>query len=156
MVDSVQQKMRGRLAAVLVLASCGPSASSGDEACGPEDVQTHGTLADLDVQECSTCPRATSWVYVTLTTTCEAGVEWRGPSCLIRRTTATNLATQAQFVFDPDVCPQNERLWSVVPGEPVEERGWRLEDFIEEPGDYSFLLELRFDLPPAEFEGTVE
>ena len=149
--------MRGRLAAVLVLASCGPSTGSGDEACGPEDVQTHGTLVDLDAQECSTCPRATSWVYLTLTTTCEAGVEWRGPSsCLIRRTTATNLATQAKSVFEPDVCPLDDRLWTVVPGEPLEQRGWRADDFIEEPGDYSFLVELRDDLPPGEFEESIE
>lgn len=75
---------------------------------------------------------------------------------MIRRIHGTNLATGAQVTFDEDLCPQDNRLWSVTPGEPIEQGGRRLDDFIEEPGDYAFSIELRFELPSAEFEGRVE
>ena len=40
--------------------------------------------------------------------------------------------------------------------EEKEEAQELLDDFIEEPGDYAFLVEMRFDLPNAEFEGRVD
>ena len=106
--------------------------------------------------ECSPCPADTSFIQITFETTCEAGVEWRGPSCLIHRIQATNLSTQALFEFDEELCPLDNRLWSVTPDEPLVENQRRLGDFIEDPGDYAFLVEMRFDLPSAEFEGRVE
>lgn len=140
---------------VMLLASCGPSSGS-DEPCGPGDVESQGTLVDPDERECSPCPRDGSFVYVTLETTCNAGVEWEGPSCLIRRTTATNLATQAQFAFDEGPCPRDNRLWRVAPDEPVQQTGRRLDELTEAPGDHSLTVELRFGLAEVVFDVSVE
>ncbi|MEM9463269.1 MAG: hypothetical protein AAGF11_54510 [Myxococcota bacterium] len=155
--------MRWTLAFVTILASCGPSTGNNgnNEPCGPQDVEGRGILVGLDERECSPCPRNASFVSITLETTCEAGVEWEGPSCLIRRTTATNIATSAQFAFDEGPCPRDNRLWRVAPDQPLQQLGRRLDEFIEEPADdslanYSLTVELRFELADITFDASVE
>jgi hypothetical protein len=148
--------MRSRLTALVLAAGCGPSAGN-DEACTREDVVSFGALVvGRDRVECSPCDLETSYVLITLETACEAGVEWRGTSTLSGHATAVNLATGERFVFDNPLVTLNNELYRVAPNEPHVWGGPRVSWIVSEPGDYSFRVELRFDLMAAEFEGTVE
>ena len=147
--------MRAAIAAVLVAAACGPSAGT-DEACTREGISTSGTLVHLGQQECSPCDLDTAYVLITLETTCEAGVEWPGPFRLVDRTTAMNLATRERFAFEDPLYAPAEQLWRVTPDEPIEWPGPSVDEVVKEPGDYSFRIELLYDLTAVELEGRVE
>jgi hypothetical protein len=147
--------MRSVLAAHLFVAGCGPSAGTDDE-CTREDIVSSGALVGPGQEECSPCDLHASAVQITLETTCEAGVEWMGPQHLIDHTTAVNLATGQRFMFENPLGMPAAGLWSVAPGEPVIWVGDRVDLIVTEPGDYSFRVELDFDLMAAEFEGSVE
>ena len=145
-----------RLALVLLVVGCGPS-SGADEVCTREDVVSSGALVSFGREECSPCNPETSAVLITLETTCEAGGEWGwGPYRLIHHTVAVNQETQERFEFENPFGAPAERLWRVDPGEPLEWPGPRTDLIVTEPGDYSFRVELLFDLMAAEFEGTIE
>ncbi len=140
----------------MLVAGCGPSAGT-DEACTREDVVSSGVLVmGIDPQECSPCDLETSYVLITLETTCEAGVEWPGAYRLVDHTTAVNLATQERFVYDSQFGQPAEMIWHVSPDEPYVRPGPRVSYIVDEPGDYSFRVELRHELMAAEFEGSVE
>jgi hypothetical protein len=148
--------MRSPLAALLLVAGCGPSGAS-DEPCTREDVVTSGALVmGLDPEECSPCDLETSYVLITLETTCEGGVEWWGPFRFIHHTTAVNLATGERFVFENPFGQPAETLWRVDPGEPSAYLGDSVDSIVTEPGDYSFQVELLQDLMAVEFEGSIE
>jgi len=148
-------KMRSRLALVLLITGCGPSAGT-DEACTREDIETFGTLVIADRVECSPCDPQTSTVLITLETTCEAGVEWVGSFNLIHHTSAVSLATQEQFLFENPFGSPGGTIWRVTPEEPREYPGPRVDQIVTEPGNYSFRVELRQELMAAEFEGSIE
>ena len=148
-------KMRSRLALVLLITGCGPSAGT-DEACTREDIVTSGTLVIADRVECSPCDPETSAVLITLETTCEAGVEWVGSPRLIDQMTAVNLATQEQFTYEDLLGQPAQGPWRVDPGEPLVWPGPRTDQIVTEPGDYLFRVELLYDLMTAEFEASVE
>ena len=141
----------------LLLVACGPAAPDDGGACGAADVDVSGALVDADRRECDPCPRDASFVLITLETTCEAGVEWQGPSsCLIDLVRATNLATQEESTLDLTECSLDDRLWTVAPGRPIEAGGTLVGEIVDEPGEYAFVAELLYELAPAEFEGTVQ
>ena len=148
-------RMRSRLALVLLITGCGPSAGT-DEACTREDIVASGTLVITGRVECSPCDPETSAVLITLETTCEAGVEWVGSANLIHHTSAVNLVTQEQFVFEDPNGSLGELIWRVAPEEPREYPGPRVDQIVTEPGNYSFRVELRHELMAAEFEGSIE
>jgi hypothetical protein len=148
--------MRSKLAALLLVAGCGPSAGT-DEACTREGIVTSGALATgLYPEECSPCDLEASYVLITLETTCEAGVEWWGSFRFIHHTTAVNLATQEEFSFENPLGEPGESLWHVTPDEPLTQPGPRTDQIVTEPGDYSFRVELLQDLMAVDFEGSVE
>jgi hypothetical protein len=148
--------MRSVLAALLFVAGCGPSAGT-DEECTREDVVSSGALVSGPERvECSPCDLETSYVLITLETTCEAGVEWVGPFRFIRHTTAVNLATGERFMFENPLSNSDGTLWRVEPGEPSAYPGDSVDLIVTEPGDYSFEVELLHDLMAVEFEGSIE
>jgi hypothetical protein len=148
--------MRSRLAALLLAAGCGPSGGI-DEACTRDDIVTSGALVvGPEREECSPCDPEASHVLITLETTCEAGVEWVGSPRLIDQITAVNLATQERFVYEDLFGQPAEGPWRVDPGEPLVWPGPRTDQIVTEPGDYSFRVELLYDLMAAEFEESVE
>jgi hypothetical protein len=147
--------MRSALAALLVVAACGPSGGT-DEACTREDVVTSGALVQPGREECSPCDLEDSYVLITLETTCEAGVEWPGSYRLIDYATAENLTTGERFLYEAQLGQPAERLWRVAPGEPYTGRGPYTAEIVTEPGNYSFRLELLHELMAVEFEGSVE
>ena len=140
----------------LLLVACGPAASDDDGACGKADIDVSGALVDMDRRECDPCPRDASFVWITLETTCEPGVEWWGASCLIDLIRVTNLATREESTFDVTECPLDNNQWTVAPGHPIETGGTLVVDLVDEPGEYGFVAELLYDLDPAEFEGVVQ
>jgi hypothetical protein len=130
--------MRSALAALLVVAACGPSGGT-DEECTREDVVTSGVLVvGLDPEECSPCALECSYVLITLETTCEPGVEWPGTPRLVDHTTAVNLATGEQLMFENPFGAPAEPLWRVTPDEPIEWPGPSVDEVVTEPGNYSF------------------
>jgi hypothetical protein len=148
--------MRSRIAALVLVAGCGPSAGT-DEACTREDVVTSGRLVSgPEWEACSPCDLESSYVSITLETSCEAGVEWRGTSTLSGHTTAVNLVTGERFVLDNPLAATDLGLYRVTPDEPHVWGGDPVRWIVNEPGEYSFRVELRFELMAAEFEGTVE
>lgn len=140
----------------LLLAACGPAAGDDGNACDKADVDVSGALVDADRHECDPCPRDASFVLITLETTCDPGIEWQGPSCLIDLVKVTNVATQEESTVDITQCSLDNRLWMVAPGQPIEAGGTLVADLVDEPGEYAFVAELRHELDPAEFEGTVQ
>jgi hypothetical protein len=148
--------MRSALAASLFVAACGPSADA-DEPCTPEDVVTSGALVSgPEREDCSPCGLEASHLLLTLETTCEAGVDWRGSYRIIDYATAENLATGERFMYEVLLGQPAEQLWRVEPGEPLEWPGPNTDELVPGPGDYSFRIELLYDLTAAEFEQGVE
>ncbi|MCA9708272.1 MAG: hypothetical protein KDK70_20645 [Myxococcales bacterium] len=148
--------VRSRLAALVLIAGCGPSTGP-DEECTPEDVVTSGALVTgVEPRECSPCALDGSYVLITLETTCEAGVEWPGTPRLIGPTTAVDLATNERFTFENPFGAPAEQLWRVAPDEPVEWPGPSVDEIVTKPGDYSFRVELLYELMTVEFEGSIE
>jgi hypothetical protein len=148
--------MRSRLTALLLVAGCGPSSGTDDE-CTREDVMTSGRLVSgPEREECSPCGLETSHLLITLETTCETGVEWRGSYRIIDHATAVNLATEERFMYEVLLGQPAERLWRVEPGEPLEWPGPNTDELVPGPGHYSFRVELLYDLMAAEFEESFE
>ena len=146
---------RGVLIGLLLIA-CGPRAADDGKACGKADVDVSGALVDTDRRECDPCPRDASFVLITLETTCEPGIEWQGPSCLIDLIRVRNLATQEESTIDLSLCTLDNRLWMITSGQPIEAGGTPVGDLVNEPGNYEFVAELRHELESAEFDGTVQ
>jgi hypothetical protein len=147
--------MRSRLAALLLVAGCGPSGGT-DEECTQEDVVTSGALVGPGQVECSPCDLHASAVQITLETTCEGGVEWQGTPRLIDHTTAVNLVTGEMSMFENPLGQPAGGPWRVEPDEPLQWPGPRTDLIVAEPGDYSFRVELLYELTAVEFEASVE
>ncbi len=147
--------MRSRLALVLLITGCGPSVSA-DEMCTREDVVAFGTLVAAGRVECSPCQPEASAVLITLETTCEAGVEWLGSPRLIDQMTAVNTVTQELFFYEDLLGQPAGGPWRVEPDEPVVWPGPRTDQIVTEPGNYSFRVELLYDLMAVEFEARIE
>jgi len=141
----------------VLLAGCGPSGSPGTE-CSLQDIEGRGRLVDIDKVECESCPREISWFDVMLETVCSPGVELgESDTRVALRVVATNRDTGQEFVVEGGFLGNGTVTeYIVTPEEPLRIPGFRLDDFIDEPGAYHFVVELDFGLPNVEFDRRVE